>query len=248
MQGGYLKPRGATKRTYNIGGNGKSNPGYNKHQTMTVEEMIKRRQTGNAADDIEAIEQQFGGNIPVDTRYDSGNLSFNLNPKLDQDQTKAVASSDLYPQVKKEAIALIKSGVLNSKKGTLGLGIFPGVDRTIRQMSAEGKEPLMTSYDSTLQKLQSKMQKLKELMFSLGGTALTPTEEGVLGAPFILRGKSDQQILEDISYADALITKKAQLALGGANAGKSPIPGSPGYRSQNNQQDDPSDDPLGIFS
>lgn len=189
------------------------------------DQNLKKQEESNIGGNIERIRAQFGGQIPVNTKLKAGNATLDLNPKLDTEQTKAVAASQLYPNIKNQAVDLIKKGTLNSKNGALGLGIFPEVDRTIRQFSVERSNPLTTYYDKDLQRLQSKMQKLKELMFDRGGTALTPTETKILGAPFILHGKSDEQILEDIGTADSLLETKARLALGGSNAAMSPIPG-----------------------
>lgn len=190
-----------------------------------MDAQMKQQERGNIGQDIETVKQQFGGKVPPGTKLNVGGVSAPLNRELTEGESKSVAASRVYPQVKNKVQELIRGGVLNSKNGLFNTGSFPNADRTVRQISAQQKSPLTTAYDPDLQMLQSKMAKLKELMFERGGTALTPTEESILGSAFVLEGKSDEQILEDISLADTLVEEKAKLALGGANAAMSPIPG-----------------------
>lgn len=198
-------------------------------EVMAAKEIIAKKKRGNIGRDIEMIRQQFGGQIPPGTKFNFEDISVPLNRELSESEAKSVAASRVYPDVKNKVQELIKGGVLNSKNGLFNTGMFPQQDRTVRQFSAQSKDPLLTYYDSDLQMLQSKLSKLKELMFERGGTALTPTEENILGSAFVLKGKNDAQILEDIRLADALVEEKAKLALGGSNAANSPIPGMPGY-------------------
>lgn len=207
---------------------------------------LKSQERGNIGTELQNIKNSLGRDFNPGESVSIDGASITPNPKLDTEQSKAVAASELYPGIKNQAVNLIKQGTLNSKNGLMGSGAFQNADRTVRQFSAEQSNPLGTYYDQDLQRLQSKMQKLKELMFDRGGTALTPTEQSILGSAFILHGKTDQQILEDIGTADSLVESKARLALGGANAARSPIPGMPGYKPDQPQQEE-DQDPLGLF-
>ena len=194
-----------------------------------MQRQFEMEDRANIGRDIANFEQSVGRKARPGEKFSSGGFSVEMNPDLDTEETKSVASAEVYPQFKNKVIELIQKGTLGSKKGLFGAGkgILPDVDRTVRQMAAQSGDPLTTYYDADLQNLQSKLNKLKEIMFERGGTALTPTEENILGAAFRLRGKSDNQIIEDIEIADALIQKKSEIALGGANAAGDVTPNPP---------------------
>jgi hypothetical protein len=208
-----------------------------------IDQQNQSKRTKGIGEVMGQVTEQFPNGTPVGSNLNIGentSVSVPLNRELNDAETRSVAANELYPGIKDEAIGLVKKGVLNSKDGFLGMGSFKDQDRTVRQVAAQQKSPLATYYDPDLQNLQSKLMKLKELMFERGGTALTPTEEHILGNAFVLEGKSDDQILEDISFADKLVETKARLALGGANAAKvgavNEVPDDSGF-SQEPEQD-----------
>ena len=194
------------------------------------EDLTKRKAATKAQAEMEAVrglmgqfQPQLGGQggatqFPPGTTLKAGPLTIPVNPKLTESEQSVIGAQETYPQEIETVKELVKKGTLSGKKGLLGSGLFPNVDRTVRQGAAQSKDPLLTYYDRDLQRLQSKLAKTKELMFERGGKALTPTEEGIVGQAFILKGKSDEQILEDIEAADQIIESKARLALGGAAA------------------------------
>lgn len=153
--------------------------------------------------------------VPVGTTMRLGRYNIPLNPKLTDAEQQNLGAQETYREPLDTSISLIKSGVLNSKLGDMG--------RTYRQGAASSNIPLTTYYDPQLQRLQSKLNKAKELMFERGGKALTPTEQAIVGQAFKLTGKNDEQILEDIASADNLIETESRLALGGANAAGLPM-------------------------
>lgn len=235
------------------GSSGSMNP----FQMMILKQQMDSGKKEQAVQSIPQVmgevRNSFGGNVPPGTNVKAGDVSFDMNPKLDSEQSKAVAASTIYPGIKNQVMDLIRGGTLNSQKGLFGMGsgVMPEADRTLRQYAVENSNPLATYYDPHLQDLQSKIKKLQELMFERGGTALTDTERDILGSAFMLHGKSDDQIINDIGYADSLVEAKSKIALGGSDAARqlmsrSPIPGSPGYQAAGNQQGQ-DEDPLGLF-
>lgn len=231
------KRRSLTAPKMNSGSNAMERLIYAQSKGM-MDAQMKSKQRGNISEDIDVIKGEFGGNIPVGTTYTPGDVAVPLNPKLDNEQSRAVAANEVYPGIKQEVLGLIKGGTLGSQKGFLGMGkkVLPDVDRTVRQMSAQSKSPLATYYDPKLQMLQSRLANLKQIMFERSGATLTTNEESVLGNAFKLEGKSDDQIIADIESADALVEAKARLILGGANAARSPIPGMRNSVGVQNQQ------------
>lgn len=244
MAGAFDKFKVSSKK---IGGSSKSS-GIKRNPNV-IELLIARdlmqqqkseRTTKGIGDVIGQVKQGLG-KVPVDAKLhvgDSVSADVNLNPKLDDAEKSVMAANKVYPDIKRDAISLIKKGVFNSRKGLLGSEMFPDADRTVRQMASQQKSPLATFYDKDLQRVQSKLAKLKELMFERGGKALTPTEESIVGRAFIVEGKSDEQIIEDIMDADAIIEEKARLTLGGMNAAIEINPEVDGVEMPEQQEDD----------
>lgn len=191
-----------------------------------MDAQMKQQERGNISQDIETVKQQFGGNVPPGTTLTVGGVHAPLNRELTESEMGPVAAGQVYPREIKSIKDLIRGGVLNSEKGKglFNTGIEGNADRTVRQMSAQSQNPLMTYYDPKLQELQSKLAKAKELMFERGGKALTPAEISIVGQAFVLKGKSDDQIIADIDAADDILEAKVGLVTGGANAIDQPQP------------------------
>lgn len=188
--------------------------------SMAANQQQNQQTASSIGDVMGQVKEQFPGGVPVDTNLNLGkNVSADvkLNRKLDESERKEVAGAKKYGDAKNSIISLIKKKTLDSKKGLFGTGAFPEADRTVRQMAVQQKSPLATFYDPQLQKLQSRIKELKATMFDMGGSNLSGGERSILEAPFILEGKSDEQILDDISRADQLVQEKASLVLGGSN-------------------------------
>lgn len=212
---------------------------------------LQSQERGNIGQEIENVRKSLGRDFNPDEKVTINGVQATPNPKLDNAESKAVAGMSVYPGVKKSIMDLIKGGkdkdgvnqppVFSSQKGLFGIGegTMPNADRSVRQMAVQQSSPYATFYDKRLQDLQSKSKQLKQLMFDISGATLTDNEEAVLGNAFLFEGKSDEQIMADIESADDLMEAKAKVALGGANAAKTMIPGMTGNSPDPQGQQDP---------
>lgn len=174
---------------------------------------LKEAQTENAIQGGELVKKALGGEggAPVGSTVTSGGVTIPLNPKLDESQTSAVAGAQALEPIVSKIEQQLQGGVLNSKLGKIG--------RTMRAGLADSKEYLLTSLDPKLQSFQSDLNALKKtLPFTEGGKQLTPFEAKQVFALLNITGKSNEQIVNDIGQALAIIREKERLALGGRNA------------------------------
>ena len=158
-------------------------------------------------------------NIPPGTTFTANGVTIPLNQKLTESEQSSVAGAQSLDPIIKEIESILGTegqDFSDSDKGLMG-----DIKRTAEQMAVDSAQPLLTSKSKRLADLQSKFSTLKKtLPFTEGGKQLTKTEKQQVFALLNVSGKDDARIKNDINEAMAILRKKEQIALGGANAAR----------------------------
>lgn len=201
----------------------RQDPGYFNLEKEKQKASLKAEADAQAFENMRKLAGGGSDQFAPGTTYSKGGFSIPLNPKLTEVELNTLGAQDTYEEPLARVQELVKGGVLGD-----GGNVWKNLQRTGAQMAAESNNPLLTSMSPKLQELQSKLAKTRELMFERGGKALTPTEQSIVGQAFVLKGKSNERILQDIAAADEIIDSKARYILGGANAArKGTLPRNP---------------------
>lgn len=198
----------ATPVKNDFGGNGFQN----QLQMLMARELIKKDQmrgAENLGDPAPGTKKTIG---PTGT-----SVSTEENRVLTDDEKATVSGyRALLP-----TINLIKQRLdgryLDDQDETKG---FSGdIERTLRQGITDIGYPLLSSRDTSLQRIQGDFNHLKSLLpFANGGKQLTGTEKELVFKLLNTTGKDNEQIKIDLDRAIDFFKNKETLTVGGSNA------------------------------
>ena len=215
--------------TKSSGGGGR---GVNGLELLMAREMLKKQQMESAGANTEnplpGTKQNVG---PAGTT-----VSTELNRVLTDDERATISGyRTLLPtiQVIKQRL---DGKVLDDQDQSKGFG--GDIERTLRQGITDMGNPMLSSKDESLQRVQGDFNHLKSLLpFANGGKQLTGTEKDLVFKLLNTFGKDNEQIKIDLDRTIDFFKNKEALTVGGANAiqglgQESPIPGMGGQQEE----------------
>lgn len=199
-------------------------------------EIYQRQQAGranamkadSASRNAAMTERMLGGNMgegaPAGTTYNTatGGFTIPLNRPISAPEADTISKANSLGNIRDSVVQAIDSGILG-KPGILG-----SVARTMRGTLVENPSALGTSLDPKLSEFRSMYNKIRQIsLFDEAGKALTGPEKEEAMRMLELKGKSDEQVKKDLTYLIDKNSFKAGVLLGGSNAARSGMLGTP---------------------
>jgi hypothetical protein len=167
---------------------------------------------GSISNTMKNVTAQFGGNVTRGSKITRGGVTYEFNPRPNQQESADIASQSVMEPIFKDITRMLGEGYMDGPSKN-------PIERTMRQGIVDLGQPIFASQDERLKQLTSAFNKLKStLPFDAGGKQLTGTEKDLVFKLLNTTGKDNATILSDMNFAMDKIRARAKLAMGGLNS------------------------------